>query len=156
MPSHECGFDYVEGESTGGELLVDFGPTIEVDIGFDEHYIGAGGVATAPPKPGIKEVRALIDTGATQNCIDSMLAARLGLPVIDRKKVSGVNGEMEVNVHLAQVHVPQLGRTISGRFFGVHLHAGGQQHSALIGRDFLRHVRMVYDGVTGKVTLSVD
>jgi hypothetical protein len=38
----------------------------------------------------------------------------------------------------------------------VDLKAGGQIHSALIGRTFLKHFKMVYDGRTGTVTLSRD
>ena len=36
----------------------------------------------------------------------------------------------------------------------MHLEAGGQPYHALMGRDFLKDYRMVYDGETGQVTLS--
>lgn len=101
-------------------------------------------------------INALVDTGAMESCIDSLLAAQLGLPIVDRRKVSGVHGSQEVNVHLAQVHVPSLKVTIYGAFAGVHLAAGGQAHNALIGRTFLRNFTMVYEGRTGTVTLSND
>jgi hypothetical protein len=42
----------------------------------------------------------------------------------------------------------------SGVFAGVHLQEGGQLHRALIGRTFLRHYKMVYEGLTGTVTLE--
>lgn len=57
-------------------------------------------------------------------------------------------------MHLAQIYVPALQFTVYGSFAGVHLVAGGQIHQALIGRTFLQHVRMVYDGQSGKVTIS--
>jgi hypothetical protein len=82
------------------------------------------------------------------------LAASLHLPIVDRRRVSGVNGAMEVNMHLAQVHVPALRFTIYGLFSGVHLTAGGQQHAVLIGRTFLRSFVMTYEGNTGTVTLA--
>ena len=129
------------------------GPTILVDIGFDPNYKPA---PNAKPIPGVSGVQALVDTGATESCIDSQLAAQLNLPIVDRRKVSGAHGAQEVNVHLAQVHVPALSFTIYGAFAGVHLAAGGQQHRALIGRTFLQHVMMTYDGRTGLVTVSND
>ena len=50
--------------------------------------------------------------------------------------------------------MPALQFTIYGRFFGVHLEAGGQIHRALMGRDFLYKFLMVYEGYTGTVTIS--
>ena len=58
-----------------------------------------------------------------------------------------------MNVHLAQISIPELQVVLSGRFAGVHLFAGGQPHGALIGRTLLRHVTMVYNGVTGPVSI---
>jgi predicted aspartyl protease len=99
---------------------------------------------------------ALIDTGALESCIDSDLAMRLNLPIVDRRRISGVHGAREVNVHLAHIHIPALFFTIYGPFCSVDLAAGGQQHRALIGRTFLQSFTMVYDGRTGNVTLSND
>src|SRR5262245_27820099 len=36
--------------------------------------------------------RSLVDTGAMESCIDSGLAMRLNLPIVDRRKISGVHG----------------------------------------------------------------
>ena len=97
---------------------------------------------------------ALVDTGAFASCIDSHLAAVLNLPIINQQPMAGVHGAANVNVHLAQIEVPSLGLTIRGRFFGVHLTAGGQPHRAIIGRTFLRDMRLSYDGSTGEVILE--
>ena len=86
-----------------------------------------------------------------ESCIDSTLAVELKLPVIDRQVVAG---EDEVNMHLAQIHVPALKVTVTGSFAGVHLTAGGQPHYALIGRTFLQHFKMTYESTTGAVSLS--
>jgi predicted aspartyl protease len=125
----------VAGGASGADLLAGYGPTLLVNIGFDPNFTA---VQTAPPVAGIQGIYALVDTGATESCIDSLLATQLNLPVVDRRTVSGVHGGGEVNMHLAQVHIPSLGKTIYGAFAGVHLHAGGQAHAALIGRAFLR------------------
>jgi len=81
---------------------------------------------------------------------------RLNLPIIDRRSVSGVHGGGAVNVHLAHVRIPSLAITLYGPFCAVDLVAGGQTHHALIGRTFLQHFTMTYDGRTGTVTLSND
>lgn len=61
---------------------------------------------------------------------------------------------MLVNLYLAQIYVPDLGYTIYGKFTGVHLAAGGQEHSAVLGRSFLRRFKMTYDGQNGTVILE--
>ena len=132
-------------------MLTSYGPTLFVDIGFDPDFKPAQG---AIPIPGITGVSALVDTGPGESCIDSVLAAQLNLPVVDKRMVAGAHGAQEVNMHLAQVRVPSLGVNILGAFAGVHLSAGGQVHRALIGRTFLRNFTMVYEGRTGTVTIS--
>jgi predicted aspartyl protease len=122
-----------------------------VDIGFDPNFNPQNQIQI--PVPGIRGVRALVDTGATESCIDSRLAAQLNLPIVDRRGIGGVGGAHVVNIHLAQVHVPSLGKTVVGAFAAVHLAAGGQAHHALIGRTFLQHFTMIYEGRTGTVTI---
>ena len=132
-------------------MLAVYGPTLLVDIGFDPDFNpSSGGV----PVPGITGVSALVDTGAGESCIDSTLAAQLNLPIVDKRTVSGVHGAQDVNMHLAQIRVPSLNIDILGAFAGVHLAAGGQLHQALIGRTFLRHFTMTYEGHTGTVRIT--
>jgi hypothetical protein len=94
-----------------------------------------------------------VDTGASQSCIDQMLAAALGLPIVDRRMVAGSSGQHQVNVNLAQLHVPSLQLVHHGMFAGVDLQAGGQAHRALIGRTFLRNFELHYEGHSGTVRL---
>ena len=151
MPTTRCGFDSILGGATGAELLTVYGPTLLVNIGFDPDHIYP---SRTPPEPGITGVHALVDTGASESCIDSILAAQLNLPTVDRRDLAGAHGADKVNIHLAQIYVPQLDFTIYGTFAGVHLQAGGMLHKALIGRTFLRNVTMVYEGLTGTVSIS--
>lgn len=91
----ECGFvDRIE-------LLTQLGPTIQVQIVF-LHPIDN----SVPALPS-NTYPALIDTGATESCIDSQIAANLELPVFDERHVSGVHGSDMVNVHVAQIHIPE-------------------------------------------------
>ena len=150
MAQTACGFDDKSGVS-GSNLLAHFGPTLFVNIGFDPKF-----KLDKPhvPKAGIKGVSALVDTGASTSCIDNILAAELKLPIIDRRQISGSNGNHTANMYLAQIYIPSLNFTIYGSFAGVNLKAGGQDHNALIGRTFLQHFTMVYEGKSGSVTLS--
>jgi hypothetical protein len=151
MPSVECGFADPHNAQKGQGLLALYGPTLWVNIGFDPRFKTD---AASAPVPGITNVEALVDTGAEESCIDSALAAELHLPVVDRRMVCGVSGSLQVSMHLAQVHVPALRFTVHGAFAGVHLVAGGHRNRALLGRTFLRHFKMLYDGKTGAVTIS--
>ena len=83
-------------------------------------------------------VAALVDTGASESCIDNKLAEELGLPVIDKMDMSGVSGMKKHNVYLASVHIPELEFAQYGRFAGVDLRDGGQIHQVLLGRTFLQ------------------
>src|SRR5947207_1809011 len=107
MPSTKCGFDDIEGGATGSQLLTKYGPTLSVDIGFDPDFKLQDGQGPIP-KPGVTGIRALVDTGAGESCIDSALAAELNLPIVDKRMVAGAHGSHEVNMHLAQVRVPSL------------------------------------------------
>jgi hypothetical protein len=146
-----CGF--VDGDGVrASDLLVRLGPTLKVDLGFDPRYDGAK-PNTLPVLP-LANAWALIDTGASISAIDSGLAMDLQLPIIDEVEISGVGGTTVFNKHLAQIYVPSLNFTFFGSFAGVTLANGGTQHLALIGRDFLRHFVMTYDGPTGAVRVS--
>ena len=148
MAETKCGFN--DGPSkSGSQLLVTYGPTLLVNIGFDVNYISGN-----TPIAGIEGVRALVDTGATECCIDNLLASQLNLPIVDRRRISGSCGSHLTNVYLAQVHMPALNFTMYGAFAGVDLRAGGQVHNALIGRTFLKYFKMTYEGKTGTVILS--
>ena len=147
MPTVDCGFPYQP------DFLEHRGPTLMVRIGFSPDF------PTGTPSQ-LDEAQdlwpALVDTGAGTTCIDARLAIALNLPVINQRIVSGVHGEGMVNIHPAQIYVPALSVSFSGAFAGAHLIGGGQPHYALIGRDFLRHFRLTYDGRTGAVSLSND
>jgi predicted aspartyl protease len=132
----------------GASLLTTIGPTLNVNVGFDPAWRPESGI-----RPAISAdlLPALVDTGAGESCIDQLLAVQLGLPLVDRKAISGVHGSHMTNIYLAQLYVPPFNYTIYGLFAGVGLKEGGQQHHALIGRTFLQNFRLEYDGHTGSV-----
>ena len=150
MSETKCGFDDGQGFK-GRDLLVSHGPTIGVDIGFDRAFDPK---SAAIPKAGITNVLALVDTGATESCIDIDLATKLQLPVTDRRQLAGAGGLHTADVYLAQIHVPALSFTVYGSFMGVNLAVGGLPHRVLLGRTFLQNFNMNYDGFSGTVTIS--
>lgn len=152
MRSTKCGYVNILGGSPAEELLAVWGPQIYVNIGFDPNYTFA---PDGPlPVPGKQGLPALVDTGAGESCIDSLLAAQLNLPIINKRVVAGAHGAKAVNIHMAQVHIPSLAFTIYGEFAAVDLRMGGQSIDALLGRTFLRNFKLIYDGTTGDVEIS--
>ena len=152
----DCGFRG-DGRNSGRDLLVYFGPTLEVRVGFDMQFWLARSTNEAdavqpilPPIP----FPALVDTGATESCIDEDLAADLGLPVVDEVPIGGVGGAHQAEVYLAQIYIPDLDIGYSGRVIGARLGAGEMLHRVLIGRNFLQYLKLVYDGTSGAVTIS--
>jgi hypothetical protein len=132
------------------DLLVQLGPTLRVSIGFDPEY-DPERPQRLPDLPA-EGVLALIDTGASTSCIDAELAMHLQLPIIDQRQCAGIGGSIPVNMHLAQVHAPSVSFTLYGALAGVDLTVGDQK--VLLGRDFLRNFRMIYDGPSGAVDLE--
>lgn len=145
MPSLEVG------RPNNPQALLLLGAVAHVHIGFDASWTPR---AKGNPDVDSTTFPALIDTGATHSCIDSVVATTLNLPVVDAEKISGVGGVMRANIYLAQVHCPGLNWLFHGRFIGVHLLAGSQPYAALLGRDFLMDFTAKYDGPTGSVVLS--
>lgn len=133
--------------------LIQHGPTIDVQIGFDPDYQPSPGRrAQLPPE----RWRALVDTGATESAIDAQMAESLNLPIWALRQIAGAGGLFETTVYLAQIYIPELDFTIVGPFDSANLAAGGQPYYALISRTFLRHFNMAYEGRTGSVIISND
>ena len=151
MPTISCGFQEVP-ERSRRSLLVDLGPTIDVQIGHDPGFEDFSNEKLIIP-PDLYP--ALVDVGAGGNSVDIELAAQLRLPVYEYDVlIAGSVGEHTTNIYLAQIYIPGLNRTISGQFTGVNLSGGGQFQRAIIGRSFLQAFVLHYDGRTGEVTLS--
>ena len=87
MVEAKCGFNNSP-NAPGCDLLVSLGPTLLVNIGFDPNHDPVAN-PRGIPVPGITGVQALVDTGATECCIDSLLATELNLPIVDRRQIAG-------------------------------------------------------------------
>jgi len=132
--------EYSAGSRDG---LVAVGPTLDILIASpDENKI-------------IGPVPALVDTGASASCIDRRLCAQAGLPAVDQLQLAGVFGPEATTAHVGKIRVPSLGLEAFGKFAAVDLQGGGQPHFALLGRDFLSLCKMMYDGQSGRVEISI-
>lgn len=147
MPLADAGFSDQDSGRPDGRLLVAYGPTLRVTV---SHFAQDAETGETPTEV----VAALVDTGASESCIDNQLAEDLGLPVIDEMDMSGVGGTKKHKVYLASVNIPELEFGQYGRFAGVDLRDGGQLHQALLGRTFLQNVILIYDGLRAQVTLA--
>ena len=125
------------------------GPVLDVLIGFDPNY-RSGTPLTLPPQ----QLRALLDTGATISSVDERLARTLNLTVVNSVKQTGIGGEVECYVCLAQIEVPSLQVVFNGRFATLPLLEEGHPYSAILGRDILRYFTMQYDGPAGTLTIE--
>jgi hypothetical protein len=149
MRTVQAGFRQAPSGESPADLLVKFGPTLRVDIG-----VKSRASAGEPPDLPLKNIKALIDTGAGGECIDDDLAQQLGLPITEEGWISGVGGRHRAVIYTARIYVPALERLLFQRFTGVKLQEGDQWHRVILGRSFLRPYRMSYDGGTGQVELS--
>lgn len=132
----------VEGISAYGqpELLRLAGPHIPVIVGFPSYdpIQGSGNYI---------QLSALIDTGATDICIDIETANRLGLQPVDSTLIGGIGGSIESIVFAGLLEVPSLHFKRIVRMFspmGVSLSS-----KMLLGRSFLENYIMTYDGPRG-------
>ena len=125
------------------------GAVLDVRIGFDPNF-GPGASPTLPPEL----LPALIDTGAGISSVDERLANALNLTIVDSVKQTGVGGQVECDVCLAQIEVPSLQVVFNGRFATLPLAEEGHPYFAILGRDILRHFIMRYDGPADTLTIE--
>jgi predicted aspartyl protease len=154
MPLIEAGFVDNNGRPLKDNLLR-FGPTITVTVATPLMPGNIENPGEKKEEPKVKNVYALVDTGASSCMIDAQLATELGLIAIDKASVAGVSGQADHLIYMAAILIPQLDiHQFFGRFMAANLKSGGQEHEVLLGRDFLSNTVMIYDGIRAQVTLA--
>jgi len=129
----------------------------------------AAGRPIPPPVSGAM----VLDTGATFTSISSEAAADLGLQAIRVAKTHGAGGVHENFVYEATIQIairdalgnqtvvgnqmqvmgiPDLGKSLPGLQFGDQ----PIKVIGLLGRDFLRHATLVYDGARGHFRVTIN
>jgi len=90
---------------------------------------------------------ALIDTGATDICIDMQTAEKLQLLPVDTASLGGIGGRVEAKIFAGMLEVPNLQFKQIVRMFSP---VGAVLPSKVIlGRSFLRNYIMTYHGPDG-------
>jgi hypothetical protein len=128
------------------------GPIVQVSVTI-EQSAGKGLTARGKTVPTPKSGFALIDTGASNTCIDEGAAKELGLPVIDVANMQSATHEKHpCNIYPIQIITPIF--TLNApRAMGAALASQGLL--VLIGRDVLQHCTFFYNGPMGQFTLSL-
>lgn len=151
-----------EGKTPDGKLIQippqvamrERGPCVQIVVSVAQsiaEQLMQQGKAVPPPVSGL----ALIDTGASATCIDDGLARQLQLPVTDVVTMTSASHDSTpANVYPILIEVVGPGIRINvTRAIGANL--APQDLIALIGRDFLQHCTLFYNGLTGEITLAI-
>jgi predicted aspartyl protease len=130
------------------------GPRIPIAIALHATILQQLSLQGAPSSA-IVTGQALIDTGAGITCIDIDAATQLGAPIIDYVTMTSASHSGNVQpVYPVQLQIPGTGIAINApRAVGFPL-AASQGIIALIGRDILQYMVLVYNGVGGYISLS--
>ena len=105
----------------------------------------------------------MIDTGAQLTCIDQALATGMGLRPMRFSPVVGVSGvandfpvyRMGITIAMADASGTQMQICYSADVVGMPTPSQHSQHRGLLGRDFLRHFKLIYDGSRGEFELGL-
>lgn len=121
-----------------GPVITIEGIVIDVIIHREPNAAKEAGV------PDFFESGAMIDTGASDTCVDYRIAHALKLRQIDQRTIGTVGGPIEVAVFLGVLDIPQLQYKRLTRFFAPKIER--INYSVLIGRSVLSEYIFTYDG----------
>lgn len=135
-------------------VLINRGPVVQVSITVSQAIASQllqAGRTVPTPLSGL----ALIDTGASNTCIDEVIAQQLQLPVVNQVQMaSASHSSTNANVYPARIEIVGVNINIDpAECIGAAL--GTQGLIALIGRDVLQHCTLFYNGLTGEITLAI-
>ena len=136
------------------------GPVINVDIEVTsdvEAALLAAGQAVPPPMT----IKMMIDTGAQITVIEDAIANQLGVRAARYSSVVGVSQQVQpcaiYRMIIALEMTDDAGKkrvvAVESEAAGVSSPAIPHQHVGLLGRDFLRDFRFIYEGDTGSFEL---
>jgi predicted aspartyl protease len=128
------------------------GPILQVSLTIEQNA-GKGLLAKGQTVPTPRSGLALIDTGASNTCVDEQTAKDLRLPIIDVANMQSASHEKHsCNVYPVQIITPIV--TLNApRAMGAALASQGLL--VLIGRDVLQNCNLFYNGPAGQFTLSL-
>ena len=141
------------GDHTGnGEGLQLEGPKVPIEIAVPTvlaEFLVRSGLPVPPPRRGF----ALINTGASITAVDEEVVASLGIQPIGQMKLSTPRQSMPAWLYAARLTCTGTTRPVLEVLDIVGCTLQPQGFIALLGRNFLRKVVLVYDGPAGVFTL---
>jgi predicted aspartyl protease len=135
--------------ANGAELQLQ-GPKVEIEIAVPTvlaEFLERSGLPVPPPQRGF----ALIDTGASITAVDEEVVASLGIQPIGQMKLSTPSRSMPAWLYAARLTCAGMAVLEVLDIVGCSLQPQG--FIALLGRNFLRSVVLVYDGPAGVFTI---
>jgi predicted aspartyl protease len=129
------------------------GPLVQVTLGLHPQDAAATQAAGGIPKTFVHHL--LVDTGAQRTCVEDKIAQALGLVPIHFAQMMGVSGKVEdypvyrmsITLGMKEDGTEKvLPATFVSDVVGTPSPATPLTHVGLLGRDFLRYVKVVYDG----------
>jgi hypothetical protein len=139
------------GDHTGnGAGLQLEGPKIAIEIAVPTvlaEFLARSGLPVPPARKGF----ALIDTGASITAVDEDVVASLGIQPIGQMKLSTPSRSMPAWLYAARLTCAGMAVLEVLDIVGCSLQPQG--FIALLGRNFLRSVVLVYDGPAGVFTI---
>lgn len=148
-------------ESYKPDDLIRHGPLVEVTLELTRSTISnrqSRGQALSPPMT----VQMLIDTGAQLTALEESIPKQLGLEPLYHTLVTGVSQEaqtcpayvMVLTFEMIDTNGQKKVCTRESEVIGVNIPPSPHPHVGLLGRDFLKHFRFVYEGDTGSFELT--
>lgn len=133
---------------TGGLLTITVGVPGEVRSLFERE---------GRPIPAPVVGYALLDTGAALTSIDERVCKGLGLVPSGQVLLGHAGGQGMHQCYPVEITLPLLGMPplVSHSAVSVNLSSGPHPIIALIGRDFLGLMRVVYNGPQGRIEISI-
>ncbi len=130
-----------------------FGPRMLVEVSIPDALAQAlSAQQQTIPTPNVGH--GLIDTGASNTCIDEAVAQALGLQVINKIQVNTPAGQVSKDVYGVKLSFPGTALPPIPFFAAGGAELANQGLVALIGRDFLMNKVLHYDGTLSTVSLS--
>ena len=135
-------------------VLQTVGPSLNIVLSVtEEHQRALSSKGRSIPQP--VSGAALIDTGASLTAVDEEVCRQLGLQPTGIVNISHANGSTPRNTYPIQIIFPgtPLPSLLLASALSVDLSCGTPRHIALLGRDLLSNLRMVYNGPVGRIEI---
>jgi len=120
------------------------------------HILDVGIERVGPPqRPDAElnlETKGLIDTGASDVCIDYRLAERLGLKIIHQTTVGVVGSKVPAAIYMGRLVIPSVGFDRVMPLYA--LKVRHPTHEVLLGRSFLQNYVVTFNGPAGMFHFS--